>query len=740
MGAPLGRRLAQLEKIPVAELRSVGSRRAERLAAMGIVSVLDLLTHYPRRYEDFTACLPIEALREGDEVSVVAWVRRVVRRRARSGRSLVEVVLEDETGRLSCTFFNQPWRSNQVQDGALVVVSGKVGAYRGALQMANPTLRLAPVGAEGQRVGRVVAVYPESERAKIASASLARFAAEALERAGAFADPLPEPWRRRLGLLGRTEALWAIHRPASIAEANKARRRLAFDELFRLQLALVLRKRAVEREALGISHDVRPRSPEDDLVRRFLAGLPFSLTAAQRRVLCEIETDMASPVPMHRLLQGDVGAGKTVVAFAALLFAVQGGHQGVLMAPTEVLAEQHFAAARSMLAHLDLADPARLGGRRPLGVELLTSRTPSGERERLRDERGRLQPDIVVGTHALLGEGVRFRSLGAVVIDEQHRFGVDQRAYLAEQKARSVRGRDPDLLVMTATPIPRTAAMTVYGDLDSSILDELPPGRVGVRTKWVRDAKDEAAVWAHVRAEVAKGHQAYVVCPLVGDGEEAQDDGEEGDEEGPARLRGAAPARSAIAEAARLGAGELSAVRVGLLHGRLSASEKQAVMASFRDGALDVLVATTVIEVGVDVPSATVMVVEDADRFGIAQLHQLRGRVGRGGQPSACYLLAASANEEAARRLEALEATTDGFELAEIDLELRGEGTVLGARQKGRSDMKLASLARHRDLVRAARKVAESLVDEDPSLASHPLLAEELQLFVGEEEGYLFRS
>lgn len=729
------------------------------MAALGIHSVLDLLTHYPRRYEDWTSSPTIAGLAEGAQASVAATVASVRRRRSHSGRSLVEVVLADGTGRLSCTFFNQPWWSGQLSEGARVVASGKVSSYRGALQMANPSLRVARSDDEDESLetGRLIAVYPESERARLGSAALGRYVAEALERAKDLADPLPPAYRARLGLVDRTTAFRGVHRPEAAADHRRARRRLAFDELWRLQVALVMRKRAAERDARGIAHVVQPRDDGDDLVGRFLEQLPFPLTGAQRRVLREIAADLGAPVPMHRLLQGDVGAGKTVLALAALLYAVQGGHQGALMVPTEVLAEQHLVAALSLLAGLEVDDPDRLGGRRPVSVELLTSRTTAAERARLRDPLGRLTPDIVVGTHALITDDVRFRSLGVVVIDEQHRFGVDQRARLREKgSAGPDPASDPDLLVMTATPIPRTAAMTVYGDLDSSVLDELPPGRVPVRTRWVRDEADEGDVWTLVLAEIARGRQAFVVCPLIGPGGEI-DDVDEPDEPdepdeaaeehapGPSLQDAAAPrarpARSAVAEAVRLAAGELAGCRVGLLHGQLPSPQKQAVMAAFRDHDLDVLVATTVVEVGVDVADATVMVVEDADRFGIAQLHQLRGRVGRSGEPSSCFLLARDPTEEAARRLEALEATTDGFELAEIDLELRGEGTVLGARQKGRTDLKLASLARHRDLVVAARQVAEAIVDGDPDLSRHELLADELRLFLGDEEAeYLFRS
>jgi ATP-dependent DNA helicase RecG len=543
---------------------------------------------------------------------------------------------------------------------------------------------------------------------------------EALERAGQFDDPLDAGILDRLDLVGRTWAFHQIHRPESMGAKEAARKRLAFDELLRLQVLLVLRKRAVEREAKGIRHRV-----DGDLVRRFHDGLPFPLTGAQRRAITEIETDLAGVHPMHRLLQGDVGAGKTVVAVSALLTAVQGGFQGALMAPTEVLAEQHHLSVRALLGDLMVPDTSgSLFDERPLHVALLTSRTSASERTKTLAALAGGHIDILIGTHALLTEGVEFSQLGVVVIDEQHRFGVEQRAAL---RAKGKKGA-PDMLVMTATPIPRTAAMTVYGDLDVTVLDELPPGRTPIKTRWARGPLEEEEAWARVREEVAAGRQAYVVCPLVEESERVQ-------------------AKSATEELERLRASVLADLRLGLLHGQMRPADKEATFAAFRRGEIDVLVATTVIEVGVDVPNATVMVIEDAERFGIAQLHQLRGRVGRGAAVSWCYLLGDATDgdgeERAAtvERLSAVERSTDGFELAEVDLELRGEGTILGTRQKGRSDLKLASLRRDKDLVSLAREVAFSIVDADPALAGHPTLADEVQrLLEPDETDFLFKS
>ncbi|HLW45168.1 MAG TPA: ATP-dependent DNA helicase RecG, partial [Acidimicrobiales bacterium] len=504
---------------------------------------------------------------------------------------------------------------------------------------------------------------------------------------------------------------------------------------FRLQLALVLRRRALEADARAIRHAVSPREVVDPagdvtLVQRFLAHLPYRLTDAQRQAMAAILAEMAGPLPMHRLLQGDVGSGKTVVALGALLAAVQGGHQGALMVPTEVLAEQHSFAVRALVEGLTLPDPGRLGGERPVSVALLTNRTSAAERARLRQGLEAGDVDIVVGTHALLTDDVQFHSLGLVVIDEQHRFGVEQRAQLRDKGRASVvahgegadAGADPDLLVMTATPIPRTAAMVLFGDLDMVVLDELPPGRVPVETVWAQTPGAEAEAWARVRSEVSCGHRAFVVCPLV---------------EGSERVQ----ARSATDELARLAAGPLAGLALGLLHGQMPAAEKEQAMARFRDGTTPVLVATTVVEVGVDVPEATVMVVEDAGRFGIAQLHQLRGRVGRSDLHSWCYLLGRGETEDAAARLGAMVESNDGFKLAELDLELRGEGTILGARQKGRSDLKLASVRKDGDLLEAARRVAEAVTEGDPTLEAHPGLADEIRLFLDpEEEAFLFKS
>ncbi len=707
----MARRLAQLAQLPVTELKGVGDRSAQALARMGVRSVLDLLTWYPRRYIDRTNQATLADLEVGEEATVVVRVKRTNTTRTRNGRTMVKVRVTDGSADAEVTFFNQPFRAKQLTEGTEAVLFGRLESFRGVKGFTNPVVDLI-----GDRTGRIVPVYPQSEKAGVASWDLARWCAETLRRAGEFAEPIPVEVLDRHDLVDRTTAFGGIHNPESMAEAMAARRRLVFDELLRVQLELVKRKRELETTAVGVAHVVGDGG--GPLVRRFHERLPYDLTGAQQRAIAEIVDDLAAAHPMHRLLQGDVGAGKTVVAVSALLVAVQGGHQGALMAPTEVLAEQHHLGIRHLLEGFTVSDGddsnlfGSAGMERPLRIALLTNRTPAGERRRIIDDLASGAIDLVVGTHSLISEGIEFSSLGVVVIDEQHRFGVEQRAALRDKGGDDL---VPDVLVMTATPIPRTAAMTVYGDLDVSVLDELPPGRTPIVTRWARSDMEEADVWQQVRDEVGAGRQAYVVCPLIDESEKLE-------------------VRSAQETFDELNAGELAGLRIGLLHGRLKADDKDGVMESFRRGDLDVLVATTVIEVGVDVPNATVMVILDASRFGIAQLHQLRGRVGRGAARSYCWLVGESTTPDGEARLEALVRTTDGFELAEVDLDLRGEGTIMGERQKGRNDLKLASLRRDRDWVLIAREVAEEIIGSDPTLAEHPALAEELPLFLGDDE------
>ncbi len=707
--------LNELQALPVERIKGVGEAKRAALASFGIDSVLELLTHYPRRWVDRTNEARVRDLVPGQEALVIVRISNVRKRTTRNRRTMVTAVAGDGSGRLDVSFFNQPWRERQLAGTDLTVaLYGKPELYRGGLQMTNPIVDLI-----GDRTGRIVPIYPQSEKVALTTWEMAAFVENALNKCEprGILDPLPRAMREQVGLIDRQRAMRQIHLPETMGEKEQARRRLAFDELLRVQLVLIARKMSYEREAKAIAHAL-----EGGLVERFWDALPYALTGAQRRVVGEIRADLARPAPMHRLLQGDVGAGKTVVAVAALLTAVQGGHQGALMAPTEVLAEQHAVGIRALLGPFTVPEPGSLLGERPLRVELLTNRVTGAERKRILAGLGEGTVDIAIGTHALIQEGVGFHSLGVVVVDEQHRFGVEQRAALrAKGEDGHPQGAVPDVLVMTATPIPRTAAMTVYGDLDVSVLDELPPGRTPIVTRWANGEDATEQVWADVIGEVAAGRQAYVVCPLIEESEKLE-------------------AASAEETFARLQAVDLRGLRLGLLHGRLGAADKEEVMGLFRRGEIDVLVATTVIEVGVDVPNATVMVILDADRFGIAQLHQLRGRVGRGAHASTCWLVT-SAQPDGNARVEALVASNDGFALAEVDLDLRGEGTLMSTAQKGRSDLKLASLRRDRELVGRARDAAIELLSDDPELACNRPLRAELELLLPPEgEEFLFKS
>ncbi|MGZ6965865.1 MAG: ATP-dependent DNA helicase RecG [Acidimicrobiia bacterium] len=705
--------MRELDATPLGDVEGIAPKLLERLALMtpSIESVLDLLQHYPRRYHDRTRKAEIAELVQGEEATIVAEVKRVSSRPTRQRNKMVEAVVEDDTGLLNLVFFNQPWRERQLAVGTEVALYGKLDIFRGKRQLANPIVDV--LGRAGEaKTGVIMPIYPQSGKADVSTWEIQRAVAAALDHAGALADPLSDDLRAELKQLPeRTWSYRHVHQPEVARDWREAQRRLRFDEFLRIQLPLVLRKRAIEAERGGIEHQV-----DGELLTRFLDALPYELTADQHHALDVIRGDLASPVPMHRLLQGEVGSGKTVVAVAALLIAVQGGYQGALMAPTEVLAEQLAAVTRDLLDGLTLPSPASLLEERPVGVALLTNRTPAAERRRIAAGLDAGDVDIVVGTHALLYGDAPFTRLGLVVIDEQHRFGVEQRAVLKGL------GNEPDVLVMTATPIPRTAAMLVYGDLDQTELREMPKGRNPVSTLVIGPGPDErAAAYERLRAEVGDGHQAYVVCPLV---------------EGSPKIE----AKAATEEAERLGAEELAGLRVGLLHGQMPAADKEAAMAAFRAGEIDVLVATTVIEVGVDVPNATVMIVEDADRFGLSQLHQLRGRVGRGGGSAWCYLFADPSTPDGEARMAAMAESTDGFLLAERDLEIRGSGQVLGERQAGVGDLKLGRLPRDIPYVLKAREVAERILDEDPGLTSHRELAEEVEDLLGDSVEFLFKS
>jgi ATP-dependent DNA helicase RecG len=689
----------------------------DKLASLSppIETVLDLLGHYPRRYHDRTHQADIADLEVGEEATIVAEVERVSSRLTRQRKKMVEAVVRDPSGLLNLVFFNQPWREKQLGPGTEVALYGKLDVYRGKRQLTNPVVDV--LGRAGDaKTGVVVPIYPQSGKADVSTWEVQPVVARTLDWVGELVETLPAEVLADLKLEDRTTAYRNVHQPAAIDAARKAQRRLRFDEFLRMQVGLVARKRAIEAEASGIAHTV-----DGELRDRFLGALPYALTGDQRAAIDAIAADMATPVPMHRLLQGEVGSGKTLVAITALLMAVQGGHQGALMAPTEVLAEQLYSVASSMLSELAVPSEGTLLAERPVTVALLTNRVGAAERRRIATGLASGGIDIVVGTHALLYGDAPFTKLGLAVIDEQHRFGVEQRALLRDLGSPDGVGT-PDVLVMTATPIPRTAAMLVYGDLDRSELREMPPGRTPVTTEVVGPSPlDREVAYDRLREQVVAGRQAYVVCPLV---------------EGSPKIE----AKAATEELEALAAGELRGLRLGLLHGQMKSAEKEAAMASFRAGDTDVLVATTVIEVGVDVPNATVMIVEDADRFGLSQLHQLRGRVGRGAAQSWCFLFADPSTADGTARMDAMAESTDGFLLAERDLEIRGSGQVFGERQAGLGDLKLGRLPRDAKYVEYARATAERLLDDDPGLTRNRALAEEVEDLLGEDVEFLFKS
>ena len=700
--------LPDLSNIPLSRLKGIGPKKESSLNSLDIFSVLDILTHFPRRYIDRTNEAKISSLQVGEEGMILVEILNVYKQKTRNRRSLVTAKVTDQTGNVTLTFFNQPWREKQLKVGTEVIIFGKLDQYRGEYRMVNPVVDLI-----GDKTGKFIPVYAQSGKAGLSTWEFCNWTKDALDKSKVrgFAEPLPSAIREQYDLVSRDNAYSSIHNPKNLGEMLTARKRLVFDELLRIQLLLLARKRQLELATQGISHDF-----SGDLVNKLIESLPFEPTNAQSKAIAEIFQDLRASYPMHRLLQGDVGSGKTLVAIAALLSVVEAGKQGSIMAPTEVLAEQHFVSAKELLGSFILMDSTNLLGERKLNISLLTSQTSEKDTKEIRAKLRRGEIDIIVGTHSLIQESVEFADIGLAVVDEQHRFGVDQRAAL-RNKGNSA--AIPDLLVMTATPIPRTAAMTVYGDLDVSILNELPEGRIPVETRRVADTPE---LWKEVKAQILEGRQVFIVCPLIDESENID-------------------TTSAEATYHRLKDAELREMSVGLLHGRMHPSEKQNVMDSFRNGELNALVSTTVIEVGVNIPNATAMVILGAERFGIAQLHQLRGRVGRGSFQSICYLVSNSHTSETDARLQALVDSNDGFHLAEIDLELRGEGTVMGAEQKGRTDLRIASLRRDKEWVSHARNAANALLDLAQQGEDISLLIEEMDLFFKEEKvEYLFKS
>ena len=685
------------------QVAGASAQAVEALEGLGIKTVRGLIAHYPYqdRYRDVGELTTVADAVVGRPVTVVGTIRSWHVERARTRRMTIAraLVVDQDGTAIDVPFFNQPWWPKKAPKGTQVAVSGVLQRYRSRLQLKNPRLvELDPGDAASLDDSRIQPTYPATER--LSSGRIAALVRAALEALPSIEDYLPEVLRAQRGLMDLDAAVRAIHRPTSEEEASHARDRLVYDELLCLQIGLQQRRHRLESNVAGLA-----QPPVDGGLAAALVGaLPFPLTDAQERASLGIGEDLASGKPMHRLLQGDVGSGKTIVAAWTMLTAVDHGRQAVLMAPTEVLAEQHFRTFTQLLAPLGVNV---LDGPR---VELLTGSMPASRRRGLLAELAVGAVDVLIGTHALLEEPVEFDDLGVVVVDEQHRFGVEHRTRLRDKRRD---GHAPDVLVMTATPIPRSLALTLYGDLDVTVLDELPPGRSPVRTHVLAsDSPRRSKLYEFIRERARAGERTYVVCPLVEDSEDV-------------------PAASATRMYADLADGVFADVDVGLVHGRMPAAEKDAVMEAFRRGDVQVLVATTVIEVGVDVPEATIMIIEDAERFGISQLHQLRGRVGRGAGASHCVLFASE--DEDNTRLNALSATADGFRLAEVDLELRGEGSLFDTRQSGLPDLALARLGRDVEWVAASREDARAIVAADPGLAAHPLLADEVRRRYGEE-------
>ena len=723
-----------------APLRNVvGGGTAKALAeGLDLFTVGDLLRHYPRRYAKRGELTDLRDLQKDDFATIFAEVVNVNTRKIRPKLTKTDVRVTDGREFLTLTFFNQVWREKTLSVGSKAFFAGKVASFKGKRQLTNPEVQVSDDEADAvEFAGAILPVYPAT--AKASTFAIQRSIRLALDTLDLDDDPLPFELQHRLGLPGFREALEGIHRPKTLAEKDRARARLAWDEAFILQLTMARRRAATA------SLPATPRRARaGGLLDAFDAQLPFELTRGQQAVGETIAGELALDHPMHRLLQGEVGSGKTVVALRAMLAVVDSGGQAALLAPTEVLAQQHFRSISSILGPLALK--GQLGGSdNATTVTLLTGSMNQSARRKALLEAASGEAGIVIGTHALLQEHVQFADLGLVVVDEQHRFGVEQRDAL---RAKAREDRRPHVLVMTATPIPRTVAMTVYGDLEVSTLDELPKGRAPIKTfvaPVVEKPSWRERVWERVREEVEAGHQAYVVCPRIG-GDEPDDepvdpaDIDDDDEAEPDDDK--RPPLAVLDVAPQLIEQDLKGLRVEILHGRLPTEAKDAVMRAFVAGEIDVIVATTVIEVGVDVPNATVMVILDADRFGISQLHQLRGRVGRGTAASLCLLVTDLWPDAPAReRLHAVESTADGFVLSELDLEQRREGTILGEQQHGRSDLKLLSLVRDRELVERARTEATALVAADPELSDHPALAAAVErLMTSERSEFLEKA
>ncbi len=674
----------------VQEIKGVGPKMAALLQKLGASTILDLLYLFPRRYDDYTLMKPINKLQVGEQVTIIGTIWQTRAKRTSNKMVMVQSVISDGTGSVQATWFNQPWLVNKLPAGMQIVLSGKVDQFLGRPVFNSPeweALDLEPL-----RTRRIVPVYPLTEGLG------ARKMREIMKNAVAYwslrvPDPLPETICHRQKLQGLPRALQQIHFPDSQEALHDARRRLTFDELFLLQLGMQNQRREWQSKT-ALPVEIAPGH-----LIQFRNALPYSLTSAQQRVTGEIIADIQKDVPMNRLLQGDVGSGKTVVAASAMFATVMAGAQAALMAPTEILTEQHYSGFNKLLA--------------PMGVRLalLTGSTTTAEKEQIIAGLADGSIQLIIGTHALIQESVTFKNLALAVIDEQHRFGVDQRGALRQKGAPNADGEaNPHLLVMSATPIPRTLALSLYGDLDISILDEMPPGRQEIKTRWLSSSERERA-FSFIRRQVAEGRQAYIIFPLVEESDKIE-------------------AKAAVEEYEILQKEVFADLKLGLIHGRLKADEKETAMRAFYEGETDILVATSVIEVGVDVPNSTVMVVEGANRFGLAQLHQFRGRVGRGEHQSYCILIADEGTADAEQRLQALEKSNDGFVLAEKDLELRGPGEFFGRRQSGIPELQLASLL-DMDMLQIAQEEAVKVFQSDPQLQQdeHALLRESVAHF-----------
>jgi ATP-dependent DNA helicase RecG len=684
---------------PITVVKGISTTLASRFGKLGVKTVRDLLYFFPHRHIDYSKLKTISQLVEGEEQTIIANVWQAQETRP-GGRRSAEAIVGDETGNIRVVWFNQPYLAKTLATNARIILSGKVSLFKGRHVFQSPEWELAE-GQDFVHTARLVPVYPLTRG--LHPRQVRRLMKEFIDRwAGQLVDFLPEELRKRLDLLGLSSAISQAHYPENDEVKDKARTRLAFDELFLLQLGVMKKKRDFQETKPGTPLDIK-----DDLLTRFLMSLPFALTSAQTKVLGEIKADLVKAIPMCRLLQGEVGSGKTVVATAALLLAAANGLQGAFMAPTEILAEQHYATICQLLGKLGKEEGE--GNVRsfkgildnPLNVALLIGDIKQAGKKQIQKQVQAGEIDIVIGTHALVQKGLEFAKLGLAVVDEQHRFGVEQRSALREK------GFNPHMLVMTATPIPRTLALTLYGDLDLSVITELPPGRQTVKTKWLKPEQRESA-YAFVRKQVGEGRQAFILCPLIEESE-------------------AIEAQAAVAEYEHLSKEVFADLRVGLLHGRLASAEKDAAMEAFRAGRLDILVSTPVIEVGIDIPNATVMFIESADRFGLSQLHQFRGRVGRGKEQSYCMLLAENPSEVGRQRLDIIENNHDGFILAEEDLKMRGPGEFFGTRQSGIPDLRMAKMS-DVAILELARNEAINMfkTDTDMDKPEHKLLAQEM--------------